>query len=142
MILWFVCTAPKDSFPLCLKISVSIVISCCWLYDDVATVLAIMAAFFLYLYLRYNLRLGAEDYYMGVPIVELMCLVVLRFLVSIYWNVWISFSANIITLLVMAAHNIQRYGFNYVVKNDGISFVIVASPSILLLISFLLDDST
>ena len=106
-----------------------------------APVLAIMAAIFLHLYLREDLRLGA-DYYMGVPIVELIYLVALRFLVSNYWNVWISFSANIITLLVMAAHHIQDIGIQQSLKGSLIVIVIVASPSILLLISFLLDDST
>ena len=141
LILWIAYIAREDRFPLLWKIPVSIVISCCWWCDDVATILAIMAAFFLSAYLHDDLRLGA-DYYMGVPIVEPMCLVMLRFLVSNYWNVWISFSAHIIPLLLHVAHIIQRNGVQYVVKNRSIEFVILAAPPILLLISFLLDDTT
>jgi hypothetical protein len=122
---------------------VSIVIACCWLWDDVATVFAIMAAFFLHLYLRVVCNLGA-DYYIGVPIVELMCLLVLRFLVSNYWNVWISFSANIIALLLhVLAINIQRDGVDVNVAGLLAFLVILAAlPILLLVISFLLDDTT
>ena len=93
------------------------------------------------MHLHVDFQLGA-DYYIGVPIVELISLVVLRFLVSNYWNVWISFSSYIIALLLHAAHMIQRDGVDFVVKYYLFAIVVAAAPSILLLISFLLDDST
>ena len=130
-------------FPLWLRISVTIVFSCCWWWDDVATILAVMAAVFLHGYFHVVLRLVGAYYLIGIPVAEFVCLVVLRFLVSNYWNVLISFAATIIVLLLITAtRGIQRRGAGYNIIMDGLMlFVVRSAPSIFLLISFLLTHT-
>ena len=127
-------------FPLWLRISVSIVLSCCWWWDDVATSLAVVAAFLLHGYLDFGLRLVGAYYLIGIPVAEFVCLVILRLLVSNYWNVLISFSAYIIVLLLGIARGIQQRGYN-TIMGALTDFVVFGAPSILLLISFLLTHT-
>ena len=90
----------------------TIVFSCCWWWDDVATSLAVVAAFLLHGYLDFGLRLVGAYYLIGIPVAEFVCLVILRLLVSNYWNVLISFSAYIIVLLLFIASDIRGAGYN------------------------------
>ena len=123
--------------PLWTKITVTVVLPCCWWWDDVATVLAVMSALHLYEYLHQQL---GTYFGIGIPVVELICLALLRFLFSNYWKVLISFTAYVIALVLTINYDFQRYGAGHIAKNI-FDYIIWSAPLILLLSSFLLAHS-
>lgn len=134
--IWMVDNILRGSFPLWLRISLSIVYSRCWWCDDVATVFAIKSALFLYGILRYKYWYAGSTFYLiGIPVAQFICLVILRFRNSNYWNVLVPFLVYIIMVLLDIARDILRYGGHNLFRRI-LGHFRAAAPLILQLSSF------